>query len=177
MLVAEKTAEEWKQDGNILFKTANYLAAVEAYSQAILLNPTESTFLGNRAAAYLQSNQFELALQDCIQATKLDPTMTKAYFRAAKCQVSLGNLDDAITQINSAQALPSGISNHKATVKKEIQEIKSLSSKLNEYHRATAKLDYNLALRLIEEAMIMVDKSLLGSGLPKCTSLFNFSFV
>lgn len=92
-------ADEWKEKGNLLFKTNNFREAAGLYSKAIELQPEVATYYSNRAAAYLNNTQYKLALQDCLTALKLDPLMVKAFFRAAKCQSHLGNLEDAQSQL------------------------------------------------------------------------------
>lgn len=45
-------AEEIKQQGNEEFKKNNFTRAIELYSKAISLNPTEASYYSNRAACY-----------------------------------------------------------------------------------------------------------------------------
>ncbi|KAJ3329253.1 hypothetical protein HDU91_003904, partial [Kappamyces sp. JEL0680] len=140
------------------------------------------TFYNNRAAAHINNNQFKAALSDCLTCLRLDSSQVKAYFRAAKCQVHLGNLDDALDQINALLAelervrlaeggLPSKtVIAHRATANKELAEIKLLTQKIEEYKRAMSGGQHYEALQAIENAMVLVDPSLAGSGLPNCMS-------
>jgi tetratricopeptide (TPR) repeat protein len=121
-------------------------------------------------------------LQDCIQAIKLDPTFTKAYFRAAKCQVHLGNLNDALEQLKAALAQGNAntkiiITDLKKAVDAEVIEtnmkvrtIESIQRYLQRYTEYTEKKSHEDALKMIEMTMILVDPTLRGSGLPNCTT-------
>jgi DnaJ family protein C protein 7 len=100
----QHSAEEWKEKGNLLFKSSNFQEAAQLYSKAIELQPDSPTFYSNRAAAYLNDAKYKLALQDCLSALKLDANLVKAFFRAAKCQCHLGNLEDAKTQLLNLNA-------------------------------------------------------------------------
>ena len=47
------SADEWKIAGNDYYKEKNYRAAIDAYSQAISLEPDNTNFYTNRAAAHI----------------------------------------------------------------------------------------------------------------------------
>lgn len=75
-----------KAKGNDLFKTEDYTAAVETYTEAIELCPLncveeKSVLHGNRAAANLQLNNKEAAIADCTTALELNPKYTKVLLR------------------------------------------------------------------------------------------------
>lgn len=63
------------------------------------LAPEDPSFYGNRAAAYLMLNRFQDSLADCQAAIRLDPGFTKAYFRAARSYIALGQLERAEQQL------------------------------------------------------------------------------
>ena len=132
------TAEQWKEKGNILFKSSSFRDAAELYTKAIEVSPEVPTYWSNRAAAYLNDSQFKLSLNDSLQALKLDPLLVKAFFRAAKAQVHLGNLEDAAAQLsNLKEALsksgmsPKTIQSHLATSSKDMAEVTLLQSKVS----------------------------------------------
>jgi DnaJ family protein C protein 7 len=58
-------AEQKKEQGNVLFKAGRYSEAAERYSEAMALCPDNTTFVNNRAAAYLMSEQFTRCIRDC----------------------------------------------------------------------------------------------------------------
>ncbi|CUG93032.1 Hypothetical protein, putative [Bodo saltans] len=80
------------------YESSQYAAAVELYSKAIEAQPSDGltklgTLHGNRSAAFYMSGRFQEAFDDCIQVLTLDPEAHKMHQRAAKCAVSLGDLE------------------------------------------------------------------------------------
>jgi tetratricopeptide (TPR) repeat protein len=56
---------------------ANYLAAIDLYTQAIEQNPTSAVYFSNRAAAHIKVEEHGSAMIDAGQAIKLDPKYVK----------------------------------------------------------------------------------------------------
>ncbi|XP_029286070.1 mitochondrial import receptor subunit TOM70 isoform X2 [Cottoperca gobio] len=82
-------AQAAKNKGNKYFKAGKYENAIQCYTEAIALCPTEqktdlSTFYQNRAAAYEQQMKWTEVVQDCCQAVEMNPRYIKALFRRAK---------------------------------------------------------------------------------------------
>lgn len=88
-------AEEFKQKGNEEFKQGHYEAAIAHYSRAIDVHPC-AVFYGNRAAAYLRTEAFGLAMADAKEAIALDETYIKGYYRLGSAHAALGHLKDAL---------------------------------------------------------------------------------
>lgn len=80
--VEQQQAEAAKDLGNTQYKAAQYDAALQSYSKAIELCPETAAYYGNRAAAALMKRQYKLAVQDCLQATKLNGAFARGYQRA-----------------------------------------------------------------------------------------------
>lgn len=78
----QQQAEAAKDLGNTQYKAAQYDAALQSYSKAIELCPETAAYYGNRAAAALMKRQYKLAVQDCLQATKLNGAFARGYQRA-----------------------------------------------------------------------------------------------
>lgn len=79
---AQQQAEAAKDLGNTQYKAGQYDAALASYSKAIELCPDLAAYYGNRAAAALMKRQYKLAVQDCLQATKLNGSFARGYQRA-----------------------------------------------------------------------------------------------
>ena len=75
-------AEAAKDLGNTQYKAGQYEAALESYGRAIALCPEVAAYYGNRAAAALMKRQYKLAVQDSLQATKLNSQFARGYQRA-----------------------------------------------------------------------------------------------
>jgi small glutamine-rich tetratricopeptide repeat-containing protein alpha len=74
-------AEQKKQTGNQLMSSKQYDKAIEAYTQAITLDPTNAIYYSNRAAAHSSKGDHLSAVGDAEQAIKIDPKFVKAYHR------------------------------------------------------------------------------------------------
>lgn len=103
-------ALEKKELGNVSYKKGDYPTATRHYSHAIALNPAESSFLLNRAAAKMGSKLFSAALEDCLAAQALQSRdksaeggiQSKTYLRTAKCQLALGLIGPAQQSLQEA---------------------------------------------------------------------------
>lgn len=78
----QQQAESAKDQGNTQYKAAQYDAALLSYGKAIALCPEVAAYYGNRAAAALMKKQYKLAVQDSLQATKLNNKFARGYQRA-----------------------------------------------------------------------------------------------
>lgn len=85
---------------NILFfyiLAKDFSKAIEMYTKAIELIPTNAIFYANRSLAHLRQESFGFALQDGIAAVKADPTYLKGYYRRAAAHMSLGKFKQALS--------------------------------------------------------------------------------
>lgn len=92
-------AEEAKAKANEFFKTEKYplvryfscshdeyiLQAIELYSKAIELNPTNAVYYANRSISHLRLENYGYALADASRAIETDKTYLKAYYRWGVC--------------------------------------------------------------------------------------------
>ena len=79
-----------KDAGNEHFKNQEYEKAIELYSEAIELNPSEPTFYTNRSIAYFRTEAYGYALEDANQSIKLNPNFFKGIYRRAVTNMALG---------------------------------------------------------------------------------------
>lgn len=70
---------------------------------AIEANPTSSTYLSNRAAAYMAAGKYIEALEDCKRADELEPDNAKILHRMAKIYTSLGQPQEALAVYDRIQ--------------------------------------------------------------------------
>lgn len=80
------TGELLKEQGNDLFKKAQFERAIETYGEAIqACDKSETKILiacyNNRAACYQQLSNFSGTIEDCTQVLELDPKNQKALLR------------------------------------------------------------------------------------------------
>ena len=74
-------ADKLKQKGNSLMSGRNYDEAIETYTKAIELDPTNPVYYSNRAAAHSSKGDHLSATGDAEKAIEVDPAYVKAYHR------------------------------------------------------------------------------------------------
>lgn len=74
-------ADAHKQRGNTLMSAKKYDDAIQAYNDAIALDPTNPVYYSNRAAAYSSKGDHLAAVGDAEKAIALDPSFLKSYHR------------------------------------------------------------------------------------------------
>ncbi|KAI4248090.1 MAG: hypothetical protein L6R40_001179 [Gallowayella cf. fulva] len=84
-------AESFKSQGNTAMQQKDYPKAIDLYTQAINLSPTNPIYLSNRAAAYSASHKHTEACADAELATSVDPKYTKAWSRLGLARFVLGD--------------------------------------------------------------------------------------
>ncbi|ETN46126.1 uncharacterized protein HMPREF1541_00310 [Cyphellophora europaea CBS 101466] len=95
--------EACKAAGNKFFKAKDYDRAVQEYTKAVDADPSNATYLSNRAAAYISANKYDLALSDSLQANRLEPSNEKILHRLARVYTSLGRPQDALDTYSRIQ--------------------------------------------------------------------------
>ncbi|KAH6915582.1 DnaJ domain-containing protein [Coprinopsis sp. MPI-PUGE-AT-0042] len=150
-----KAAEKIKEQGNVKFKAQKYEEAIDLYSEAIELNPQESAYLTNRAAASMALKRFRSAMADCQQALSIlspgtatpsasapnSAALVKCLFRLAKCQFSLGETAAAMSSLTRVFAL-------EATNSPAIQlkhKIEALQAHIKNFEKSKEKKDWGMA--------------------------------
>jgi small glutamine-rich tetratricopeptide repeat-containing protein alpha len=88
-IIAE--AERLKGLGNAAVAGRDYTAAIDNYTEALALTPDNKIYLSNRAAAYSQSGQHNLAAADALKAVEIDPGYAKAWSRLGHARFALGD--------------------------------------------------------------------------------------
>lgn len=99
----EEIALNLREQGNENFKKgkAHYKDAIKFYTDSIKVKGVTETrmhavTLCNRAAVHLKLENYRHAIEDCEEAIKIDPSLSKAYWRAGKAYQSLYKYAEAI---------------------------------------------------------------------------------
>ncbi|KAJ3746140.1 ADP/ATP carrier receptor [Lentinula detonsa] len=98
----------FKAQGNDAYKIRDYTKAAQLYSRAIETSPkAEPVFYSNRAACYMNMAppQYELVVQDCDEAIKLDINYVKALNRRASALESLERYPEALRDFTATTVL------------------------------------------------------------------------
>ncbi|KAF9925617.1 Hsp90 cochaperone [Linnemannia zychae] len=89
------SAEEFKAQGNKSFLAKDYPAAIESFTKAIELDPTNHVLYSNRSACYASLKNYEKALEDGEKTVDLKPDWAKGYGRKAAALFGLGRYPEA----------------------------------------------------------------------------------
>jgi stress-induced-phosphoprotein 1 len=106
----QKAAIKKKEEGNELYKSKKFEEALAAYNEAVVLDPTNVTFLNNIAAVLFTQKKYEECIENCLKAVEVGKEhrasfddRAKALTRAAKAYQKMGNLGKAIEMCNLSQ--------------------------------------------------------------------------
>ncbi|TNV73192.1 hypothetical protein FGO68_gene6014 [Halteria grandinella] len=94
-----KKAEEFKTQGNDLFKLGHFEKALDMYSEAIFCRVPKNkkaVYYSNRAFTNIKLENYAIALFDANEAISCDPTFAKAHYRRGSAHLALNQLAEAI---------------------------------------------------------------------------------
>lgn len=122
-----------KEKGNAALSMGRYEEAVEHYTKAIALDPSNHVLFSNRSAAHAKSENYSAALEDANQTVKLNPSWSKGYSRKGSALAYLGKLDEAMAAYEKGLELEPGnaqLAAGLAEVKKQAEELKVKTEQL-----------------------------------------------
>lgn len=76
-----QAADGFKADGNKHMTSKAYDKAIESYTKAIELAPTNAVFYSNRAAAHISQGNLAAAVADSEKAIEVNPEFVRSYSR------------------------------------------------------------------------------------------------
>lgn len=89
------SAEELKNQGNLLFSSGNFEEAVDVFTLAISSDPSNAVLYSNRSAAYASLKQWNEAVEDAKKTTELRPDWGKGWSRLGAAFQGSGNMKEA----------------------------------------------------------------------------------
>ena len=92
----EKTAAEWKKEGNQAFKNSNHHKAIDCYTQAIKLDPKDHSFYSNRAICLFNLGKFMECVADCDRCLEIKPDFVKAMRRKGLALIQMLKFEQAL---------------------------------------------------------------------------------
>ncbi|KAF7792475.1 hypothetical protein EIP86_003514 [Pleurotus ostreatoroseus] len=104
-------AEKQKASGNSYMSSKNYDAAIDAYTQAVALDPTNAVYYSNRAAAYSSKGEHASAVADAEKALEVDPSFVRAYHRLGHARYCLNDYKGAADAFRNGLALDASNAN------------------------------------------------------------------
>merc|ERR1711976_949093 len=100
-------AKEKKEAGNEFYKKKEFEKALAAYDEAIAIDPTNMTFLSNKAAVYFTQKKYDECIEECLKAVEVGKENKapfedrgKALTRCAKAYYKNGEIEKAIEMCN-----------------------------------------------------------------------------
>lgn len=94
------TVDELKSQGNAAAKEGNFEKAIQCYTDAIALDPSNHILYSNRSNIYSQKKDFQHALEDGEKCIELKPDFGKGYVRKADALSGMNKLSEAIAAIS-----------------------------------------------------------------------------
>ncbi|GAA0157068.1 hypothetical protein LIER_14412 [Lithospermum erythrorhizon] len=89
-------AEEAKAKGNAAFAAGNFQEAIQHFTEAINLSPSNHVLYSNRSASYASLSQYSQALTDAQKTVDLKPDWAKGYSRLGSAFFGLNRINDAV---------------------------------------------------------------------------------
>lgn len=80
------SVDELKAQGNAAIAAHDYAKAIDCYTQAIKLDPSNHVLYSNRSAAYASSHEYEKALEDADKTIELQPDWPKVFLFFKMCR-------------------------------------------------------------------------------------------
>jgi len=94
--VPAHSLQGWFEDGVVFLQQQEYQQAVEAFTQAIRINPKMAEAYSNRGIAWKGLGDIEKAITDFTRAITLAPRLAEAYCNRAGMWYMLGKWDKAV---------------------------------------------------------------------------------
>jgi small glutamine-rich tetratricopeptide repeat-containing protein alpha len=113
----KKKAEKHKQTGNTQMSAKKHDSAIDSYSKAIALDPTNAVYFSNRAAAHSSKGDHTSAVDDAKRAIEVDSSFVKAYSRLGHAHYSLGDYKAAAAAFSKGVELDPTNENLKSGLK------------------------------------------------------------
>ncbi|KAK5094633.1 Hsp90 cochaperone [Lithohypha guttulata] len=100
-------ADALKAEGNKAFAAKDFTTAIDKFTQAIELDPSNHVLYSNRSGSYASLKQYEKALEDADKCTELKPDWAKGWTRKGAAEHGVGNLLEANDAFEEALKLDS----------------------------------------------------------------------
>jgi DnaJ family protein C protein 7 len=116
-------------------------------------SPKTGTYYANRAAALTMLKKYKEAADDCRMATNLDPENFKAYLRAGKCHMNLGNLEEA----SRLYRLVLSQEPNNTQAQREAYTLQQLTNYVKQAEMFITNKQWGLATNSVDRAISLVD--------------------
>ncbi|KAF8971450.1 hypothetical protein BDZ97DRAFT_1786578 [Flammula alnicola] len=172
-------AEKFKQTGNAQMSQKQYDAAIDFYTKAIALDPSNPVYYSNRAAAHSSKGDHLSAVGDAEKAISVDSKFVKAYHRLGHAQYSLGDFKAAASAFDRGLKLEPGNAGLKSglqNAKERISDDTAVSSSPSDAQTPSTGAGAGAGLGGMADmlrGMGMGGSSGGGGGMPDLASMMN----
>ncbi|KAL5527530.1 hypothetical protein ACEPAG_6331 [Sanghuangporus baumii] len=115
-----------KDQGNKAFAAKDYNKAIDLFSKAIQLDPSNHVLYSNRSAAHAGKRDWQAALEDAEACIKANPSWSKGYARKGAALHGAHKWDEAIAAYQEGLKLEDSPALRKGL--KEVEEAKAIDS-------------------------------------------------
>jgi len=99
----KKKALAEKEKGNAAYKKKNFAVALEHYTKASELDPSDMTYLTNLAAVYFEQKEFTKCIELCTKAIEVGRENRADFKLIAKAYTRIGNAYKKLKDFNNAK--------------------------------------------------------------------------
>ncbi len=99
------SAASFKDAGNKFLQAGQFDEAINAYTEAINIDPTDHVFYSNRSAAYLSKGDASSARADAEKCVEISPNWAKGHSRKGAALHALKEYEEAITAYQTGLAI------------------------------------------------------------------------
>jgi tetratricopeptide (TPR) repeat protein len=100
-------ANKFYRQGRYLSEQENFEQAVQAFTQALQIDPTHALALNARGYAQLRLHNYQGAIDDCSQAIRLIPNYANAYVNRSVAKRAMGDVAGSRDDLHHASELGS----------------------------------------------------------------------
>ena len=143
LLFSRKTKEEWLTEGNVLNALKKYNEALDAYQQAIRLDPNNAIAYHSMGNAFHKLKRHEEALDAYRQAVRLDPNDAIAYANLGDTFNTLKRYEEALDAYRQAIRLDPNDAIAYANLGDTLNTLKRYDEAKDAYKRAR-ELGFNI---------------------------------
>ncbi|KAI9910317.1 hypothetical protein PsorP6_010559 [Peronosclerospora sorghi] len=97
-------AEQLKLEGNQCFQKGKFRAAIDMYTEAIVLAPGRSVYYSNRALCYARLQKWEDCRDECQNALRIDALNAKASYMLGTSYMHLRAFEAALEALHMARS-------------------------------------------------------------------------
>lgn len=134
---AQISALKEKEAGNTAYKKKDFETALTHYSKAIELDPTDMTFLNNKAAVFFEQQKYQECISTCEKAVEVGRENRADFKLIAKAFTRTGNAYKALKDYGKAKMFyEKSLSEHRTP------ETKELLSKVEKLIKEQERLAY-----------------------------------